>query len=175
MKKIRLKGSTTEEKLRHVERILQQYSKRLNKKIIEKRLPFPISFYINQPVDGNLFKYIFPFKGVIRDIVFVIEKFPLDDTEREVKFIDINLSIKSESVEVKHNIKIKDKNYTLELSEKVEKGDRISLDIPKETLIPQGIWVGFSFLPDLSTAKTEIKLIEEDSYGEEITDEDEEV
>lgn len=175
MKKIKLKGNNVEEKLNHVERILQQYSKRFNKKIVEKRLPFPISFYIKQPFDGNLFKYIFPLKGVIRDIVFVIEKFPLDDTEREVKFIDINLSIKSKSIEVKHNIKIKDKNYTLELSEKVEKGDRISLDISENNLIPQGIWIGFSFLPDLSTAKTEVKLIEEDSYGEEIINEDEEV
>ena len=62
MKKLELRGETPEQKLKHVEKILQHFSRRLGKKVVEKVPAIPISgFKAEATPNDNIIHYLLPF------------------------------------------------------------------------------------------------------------------
>jgi hypothetical protein len=69
MKKIKLKGKTTVDKLKHIEKILQHFSTRLRKSVVIVIPPIPVGCFVRVPdVDGFLFAFPFSADGDVKNI-----------------------------------------------------------------------------------------------------------
>lgn len=83
----KLKGKTSEEQLKHVEKILEYHSRRLGKKIIEKMPAVPISNSAsNIEADDYILDYLLPFDCKIDQVYIAVG-------ERDELFPEIKLTI----------------------------------------------------------------------------------
>ena len=86
MKKIKLKGKTTADKLKHIEKILQHFSTRLRKSVVIVIPPIPVGCFVRtSDVDGFLFAFPFSGDGMVSDI-YISAKVEGTATEKKQDF-----------------------------------------------------------------------------------------
>ena len=150
-----IKGETLEKQMKSVDVILSRFSRRLHKTTAGIVTPFPISNYVQTPLDGVILKYMFPAAGKILSGVMYIEDMPkggidLDIVMRRGKSSD------SRSLLVEKNLTV------IHPDIEVLTGDRLTISVvAKDGAQPDGIWISLLWEPKVSDAVVRKFLIEE--------------
>lgn len=152
---IKLKDGTPEEKLVHVERILNRMSRKLHKTVIGVMPAIPIMFSIDEPKeDGEIFSFLMPAKGIITDVCLFVGKF--DGSE----IVEFEAEVRGPVTGAYARFGTK-KNLTIhKASLAVSAGDRLSL----RTVSPEkvhGIWLALLYQMGIKESRKEVFLLEE--------------
>ena len=145
-----IKGETLEKQMRHVDRILRQYSHRLHKTVTGVITPFPISGYSEAPIDDVVLRYMFPADGKITVGGLFVEDMPKHG-------VDITTTILQTSTQISNTVFSKKQSIIVTPNVKVSAGDRLIIRVipvsNEETV--SGIWI--TFLWTLAIKDSEIK------------------
>jgi len=157
-----IKGDTLEKQMGHVDRILKSYSHRLHKTVTGVITPFPISGYAEVPIDGVVFRYMFPLNGKITIGGMLVESMPK-------KGIDITTTIHRGDKSESRDFFSKRKSIMIEPDVKVAAGDRLVIEVspidPEETV--SGIWTAFMWVPNVEDAEIKQIMLNKVLDGEE--------
>ncbi len=156
--KIKIKGSTTEERFKSIEKFIQHLFGRMHKTVTFAAPPIPISSFCERlSFDDNVMvRYICSFKGTIKNIIFFCDK---------IKKSQISLIVSIENSKGIIETKFKRKSGTVSKSSMeydVEQGDRIT--IKAYSTIDSDItnaWIGFLINIDKSSYDFEQQNIDQ--------------
>jgi len=150
-----IKGETVEEQIKHIDTLLKRFSRKLHKTVVGIVPPYPISNYVQSPIDGVVLKYMFPADGKIVLGVLHIEDMPksgidiyavvhFDETQKSETFFT-----KKESILIKPDIDI-------------VAGSRLTLSVKTngEELV-SGVWVSLLWVPEIRESIVKQFLIDE--------------
>lgn len=159
MNKIKLRGINVEEKIIHIERILQHFNRRLGKTIIGVIPPSPIFSFVAHPMDdGKIMSCAIPAEGRIQRGVMVI------DDIREEKEISIICRIDKPFGSSEQIIKTKKNVQILDISFDVDIGNILTISTPqpkvKNAWVMNGIWITLLYDIQLKHNRIEHSLIE---------------
>ena len=150
MSLITIKGETTEQKFKHLERILQRFSRRLHKTVIGLIPASPVFGYCENPDrDSTVLMVIFPADGIITqsaakaDICGKNARIIVDVTSGDETFTK-SFPLKSRAVVEKVDFPIK-------------AGDTLTVVVgsPEDEVV-EGVWVGLLYqvgMKDLTNTK----------------------
>jgi hypothetical protein len=149
-----LKGSTLEEQMKSVDTILSRQSRRLNKTAKAIVTPFPISNYVDIPIDNVVMKYMFPADGTISVGYLCVEKMPREGVNLLMR-IDIGELYREEQMFVKKSPLLIKPNIS------ISAGSRLTVSVvPREGEI-SGVWIAFLWSPEVKNAVIKKFLIDE--------------
>ena len=155
MRKVKIKGNSSDEKFKHVEKMITHLSEnRSGKYIVCSMPPIPVSSY-NETVgaDGDLLKFMCPMKGSVKNVSFFC------DTNKEKNVIIEWVVYKGKS-EAIQELEVKTgKINSVKLKVDIVKGDMITIRLVSDVVL-SNIWVSFSLFSDLKQMES-IKLIED--------------
>jgi hypothetical protein len=136
---ITIKGNTPDEKIAHVERILNKMSRRLHRTIIGVIPPVPVMFSTPTPnADGSIFTFLAPASGTITDICLVIKEFADKDP---VPFV---AQVNGPSGGAHINFLTR-KNLTIQAANlQVSAGDLLSFSTSAPDKV-KGVWLSFLY------------------------------
>jgi len=137
---IKIKGNTPEEKLQHVEKILNRMSRKLHKTVVGVMPPIPIIFSTDAPKeDGEIFTFLAPASGRITDICLMVGEYK-DQTPVEFKAsVEGQVHGSSGSFRTRKNLTI----TALDLD--VHPGDLLRLTTTAEPGQINRIWLSFLY------------------------------
>lgn len=154
-KEIKLVSGPHDKKFKHIERILQRFSRRLHKTVIGAMPPIPVfSFAESADVEGVVFRWMSPVSGVVTGVCLYINEieganpaeFMLTHAEFDGnKFV--NFSVNKRLTVDKLNIP-------------VSAGSRLILSTTTPDLV-SNVWVAFLLEVGLKDMKKEVFLIDE--------------
>jgi len=170
MKPIEIKGETVDQKFKHLERILQRFSRRLHKTVIGLIPASPIFGYCKSSVeDAIVLRAIFPADGVITQAAMRAEKCG--------KNARVRVDMRSGDEMFNKSFPLKARVAVQEVNFPVKAGDSLEVwvvDISDSEEGSEGVWVGFLYqvgMKDLASTKFLIdqfeNLIEDKDASEE--------
>jgi len=152
MSLITINGETTEQKFKHLERILQRFSRRLHKTIIGLVPASPIFGYCERSAkDPIVLRAIFPADGVITQAAMRAEECG--------KNARIRVDVRSGDGEFSKSFSLKAKAVVQEVNFSVKAGDSLEVwvvDISDDDKGSLGVLVGFLYqvgMKDLTSVK----------------------
>ena len=147
MKKIILKGKTSEEKFKHIERFLSMFQRRLHKTMVGIIPPTMIPVNCRTPMeDGSILSYAVPASGELLRAVMVINKFQAQDG----KMVKFSYGVTNDSGDFSKTFETKKRVFIADLKMDVKTGDVLNLKVldPKNddgSWKVEDIWVTFLF------------------------------
>ena len=152
---ITIKGNTSDEKFKHLERILNRMSRKLHKTVIGVIPPVPVMFSAEAPAaDGSIFSFLAPASGKITDVCLVIKEFA------DKEGVDFVVEVNGPSGGAHANFSTR-KNLTIHsINLQVAPGDLLSFSTKSPERI-KGIWLSFLYLFGIDKAEKMPFLIEE--------------
>lgn len=151
-----IKGETLEKQMKHVDRILKQYSHRLHKTVTGVITPFPISGYSETPIDDVVLRYMFPASGKVVVGGVFIEKMPKNG-------VDILTTIYRGSIMESRTFFSKRQSTVIEPNVDIVVGDRLIVKVltvkPEESV--SGIWTAFTWSPEVKDSVIKQFLIKD--------------
>ena len=150
MSLIIIKGDTAEQKFKHIERILQRFSRRLHKTVIGLIPASPVFGYCENPErDPTVLMVIFPADGVITQSAA--------KADRCGKNARIMVDIVSGSEEFTKSFPLKLRAVVEEVNFPIKAGDTLTVTVTKpEDEEVSGVWVGLLYqvgMKDLTSTK----------------------
>ncbi len=160
-----IKGETLEDQIKSVDIILSRFSRRLRKTVTGIITPFPISNYVQTPVDGTVLKYMFPAEGKILSGVVYIEDMPKSGIDLYT-VLWRGEAFDSRTLFTRKNLTVVHPNI------EVIVGDRLTVSVvAKGGAQASGIWISLLWEPKVSDAVIKKFLIEElNKQQEEVQD-----
>ena len=152
-----IKGETLEKQMKHVDRILKQYSHRLHKTVTGVITPFPISGYKYMPADDDtIFHYMFPSSGKITTGGIFIDNMPKNG-------IDIITAVHQGDLVNSRMFFSKKQSIIIDPDADVNAGDRLIIKVKpiKFEEVVSGLWIAFTWTPKVKDAVVEQFLIED--------------
>ena len=138
-----IKGKTAEEQLKSVDTILTRFSRRLHKTVTGVITPYPISNYVQTPMDGVVLRYMFPVDGMIILGGVFIEDMPKSG-------VNVYAVIHAEEGHKSETFFVDRKSFLVKPNIDVSAGSRLVLSvIPKADEQVSGIWVSFLWAPEI--------------------------
>lgn len=154
-KEIKLVNGPPEKKFKHIERILQRFSRRLHKTVIGAMPPIPVfSFVESADGSGVVFRWMSPVSGSISGVCLYIDE--LDATNP----IEFTLRVSEPDNERIVDFTTKRHLMTDALNIPVKAGSRFTLITNSPDGI-RGVWVAFLLEVGLRDMKKEVFLIDE--------------
>jgi hypothetical protein len=150
-----IKGETTEEKFKVIERTLQRFSRKLHRTVVGVMPPIPIFFEIESiPETGVVFKCLIPTSGVITNVCLYIREFEGKTT------VPFRVESHGTSVGTFADFRTR-KNLTVdEVNISVSPGDMLTFSTTEPERV-RGIWASFLFQMGIKDMKKEKFLIED--------------
>lgn len=138
MKKLKLKGNSSEEKLDHVERILRHFQNRLGTKVIGFVPGIPMSAYAQKPLDnGIIVSFVMVANGSVGKSALVIRKY---NAKKAVRF---HLILERASAKYHETFLTKKEVSVVNVGFDVEIGDVITLSVDESDIDKiEDIWLG---------------------------------
>jgi len=150
MKPIEIKGETTDQKFKHLERILQRFSRRLHRTVVGLIPASPIFGYCESSIkDAIVLRAIFPADGVITHTAMRAEKC------HKGSLVVVN--IVSSDEELTKTFPLKAKATMQKVDFLVKAGDSLVIEVADESEEGAlGVWVGLLYqvgMKDLTSTK----------------------
>jgi hypothetical protein len=151
-----IKGENLKKQMEHVDRILKQYSHRLHKTVTSVITPFPISGYSETPIDDIVLRYMFPASGKITTGGIFIDNMPKQG-------IDIITTIHQGDLVNSRIFFSKRQSVIIDPNADVSAGDRLIIKIKsvKSEEVVSGIWIAFTWAPEVKDSVVKQYLIED--------------
>jgi len=150
-----IKGETLEKQMKSVDVILSRFSRRLHKTAAGIITPFPISNYVQTPLDGVILKYMFPAAGKILSGVVYIEDMPRSR-------VDLCTVMWRGGTSDSRSLFIEKKLTVVHPGIEVLTGDRLTVSVvAKDEVQPSGVWISLLWEPKVSDVVVKKFLIEE--------------
>lgn len=162
MKELMIKGTTNEEKFKSTERILKHLGRRSQKAVGVYTPPVMISAYIDKPVDGVLYKQMFPLAGKMVNICAVVEKLPEKTANIDIEIVIIYPHNKMEKLYFAGRKRIE----ISQIEKKFPAGTRIEIRLINASAECSGIWLAGSYEVAVNKTKLSTVIIDEleDTY-----------
>ena len=158
-----IKGDTLEEQMKFVDMVLDRLNRRKRKVAKGLITPFPISNFVDFPVEGVVLKYMFPANGQLLYGGMFIEQMPKDGVD--ILFtLQVDNNYKSESMFTKNN------TFTIRPNIDIYSGSRLTVTVtPKvEGNEISSVWTSFLWAPKMKELVIKKVLIDElEKIGEE--------
>ena len=154
-----IKGDTLEEQMKFVDIMLERLNRKKEK--IAKGLitPFPISNFVDFPVEGVVLKYMFPVNGQLLFGGMFIEKLPKDGVDILFNLQTSNNlgTYRTESMFTKSN------TFTIRPNIDIRSGNKLTVSvIPKiEGSEVSGVWTSLLWIPAMKELAIKKILIDE--------------
>ncbi len=145
-KKLIIKGNTVEEKIDHIEIILQRFQRRLHKTVIGAIPPIPVQSHADHPKeDGGIVKHILPADGRIMKGAIAVGKY---SSSKAVQFDCLVQRMDGSSAS--QSFKTRKHAHVVGLDLEVKAGDLLSISTPsakdeKGNWIIEDIWVAILY------------------------------
>jgi len=157
--KVELKGDTPEKKFKHLERILQRMSRRLQKTVIGLVPSSPVFGFCADPMSDAVMRVIFPADGIITKVAVFFGKRGKDNPEIEIKLEQMG-STGHEA----YAIPIPKKGIVADVDYTVRAGTRVQATVVNPTEEVGDVWIGFLYevgMQDLAKSKIAIEQFEQ--------------
>jgi len=149
-----IKGGTLEEQMKSVDVILDRFSRRLHKTARAIVTPYPISSYVDTPIEDIVLKYMFPTNGTLKAGYMFVEKMPKSG-------VDLLIDIGIGELHRSEQTFTKKSPITIQPNISISAGSRLTVKvIPKEEEV-SGIWIAFLWAPDVKNVVVKEFLIDE--------------
>jgi len=161
MKPLKIKGNTADEKFKHLERILQRFSRRLHRTVVGLVPSSPVFGFVANPAQSPVvLRAIFPADGVItKAAVFVGKSKGTTEITATVKF---GPSVASHLFEVKKKALVEEVNFP------VEAGAMLEVEVLEPLEDVANVWVGLLYeVSANSTSQIKIAIDQLESIAEE--------
>lgn len=150
MKPIEIKGDTVDQKFKHLERILQRFSRRLHRTIIGLVPASPIFGYCKSSIDDAIvLRAIFPVDGIITHAAMRAEKCHKNSL--------VVVDIVSGDEELTKTFPLKKKAMMQKVDFPIKAGDSLVIEVEDESEEGSlGVWVGLLYqvgIKDLASTK----------------------
>jgi len=152
---ITIKGKTPDEKIAHIEKILNRMSRKLHKTVVGVIPPIPVMFQVEEPnANGEILSVLLPAAGTIKDVAVFVREFKDKDPVTFKASIDGLVFGTSAAISTRKNLTIQ----TLNLA--VSAGDRLRLVVEGEDKV-SGIWIAFLYQIGITSSEQKKFLISE--------------
>jgi hypothetical protein len=152
---ITINGNTPDEKIQHIEKILNKMSRKLHKTVVGIMPPVPVMLSVDAPKeDGNIFTFLTPGKGTITDICLYVKEFIGNDPVKFEAESKSDVSGQMTSFITRKHIGV----YALNLS--VVAGSMLTLKTPTPEKV-KGIWLSFLYQMGIERAEQTKYLVSE--------------
>jgi len=157
--KVELKGDTPEKKFKHLERIIERMSRRLQKTVIGLLPASPVFGFCTDPMSSSIMRAIFPSDGLITKIAVYFGRRAKESPEIEIIVEEMG----SSGREV-HVIQVPKKGIVAEVNYPIKAGTRVQANVVNPTEEVGDVWVGFLYqvgIQDLAKTKIAIEQFEQ--------------
>jgi hypothetical protein len=162
---IKIKDGTPDQKIEHIERILNRMSRKLHNTVIGVMPAIPVMFSTDEPKEnGEIFKFLLPCKGHISTVCMYVNKF--DGSEAIAFEAAVRGPITGSNVRflTKKNLTVENANLP------VFAGDMITLTTETPESV-HGIWIALLYQMGIKESGKEVfvldelnKLLEEENF-----------
>jgi hypothetical protein len=158
MKKLFDERESAENRIAKMERVISRLARRSRKVASAIITPYPISSCVmGEDVKGDILKYMFPSKGVIKKGLIVLDRKPSTG-------VAVNISISNDAGGNSKNYVVTKKSSIFEPNIEIFSTDRLTISIspvdPEKDKMTE-VWIVFTWVPDVSDAKIKQCLIDE--------------
>ncbi len=156
MKEFKLKGKNLTEKVKHIEKILQRFQRKLHKTVIGVIPPIPVQGHVDNPrEDGTIAKHLVPASGrVIRGAV-AVGKY---NSKKAVQFY---CSVRKRDGSVTTaSFETKSPAHVVDLDLDINAGDMITISTPNAGDV-EDVWYAVLYSIDIKESVLEKRLIDE--------------
>lgn len=115
-----IQGTSVDQKMESIERILQHMQRRMHKKVTGIIPPVPLSVHVSVPDDGTVLKYLFPAAGKISRVCLIVNNLP-----EGKKVADFKVTIMSRGHEAVEKVTVANKLYVEQVDLAIAPGDRL--------------------------------------------------
>jgi hypothetical protein len=153
-----IKGNTVTEQLDSIDKAMTRMHRHLNHSATVVMPPLPISSYAAEvPEGGDILRFMFPLKGIVRRLVISIGK--MDVPKGVEKIASVRVSFISKGIETIRSVKLRKGLSQVNLDVSVEVGDKVTLYGEKgdgTTIVTiSDIW--FSLLLEIEQKEANVK------------------
>ena len=156
--KVELKGDTPDKKFKHLERITERMSRKLQKTVIGLLPASPVFGFCADPTSGSIMRAIFPSDGLITKIAVYFGRRAKENPEIEIIVEEMG----SSGREV-HVVPVPKKGIVAEVNYPIKAGTRVQANVVNPTEEVGDVWVGFLYevaMQDLTKNKIAIEQFE---------------
>lgn len=158
-KEFKLKGETTEEKLKHLDKVLPKIIRHTKQKVITERPSSFNSFFV--PEGKNLMVRFFLFSGRIKKIGFDVEKVESEDGKDSE--IDLSCYLVSGNLNRGFDILTKKTSYSMPLNMNTKDGDVFAIKNNKPTMALKNVSISILFIPEsMERKQTLVPFVEKE-------------
>lgn len=150
-----IKGDTVENQIKHIDTILDRFSRRLHKTTAGVISPCLISNYVKSPDDGVVLRTMFPVDGKVVLGAMYVEEMPKAG-------IDIYTTISHGVGTRKESVFTKRQSTLVKPNVNVSAGSRIALIVrPRNEMKVYGVWVSILWVPNIKGTVVKQYIIDE--------------
>lgn len=157
-----VKGKTVEEQIKHIDTILDRFSRRLHKTTAGIISPYPISNFVKSSSDRVVLRYVFPIDGMIPLGTLHIDNMPKSG-------VDIYVVAQAGDVHRSETLFTKRQFTVIRPDVKVAGGTRLTVSVvPRNGEDVSDIWISLLWVPEIRGTVVKQFLIDElDRMGRE--------
>ena len=161
MKPLKIKGKNSDEKFKHLERILQRFSRRLHRTVVGLVPSSPVFGFVANPAQNPVvLRAIFPADGIITKAAVFVGKGK--GTTEVVATIRFGPSVASHLFEVKKKALVEEVNFP------VEAGAMLEVEVMEPFENVANVWVGLLYEVSASnTSQIKIAIDQLEAIAEE--------